>query len=83
MSSADMQNVQLVGLLRQQMLQQQTVFLMKITDMAFDKCVKTPREQLSSSEEHSIRGTMKKYTDTQKMVLKRYQSQVQASQELK
>lgn len=84
MSKTDLQKQELIGMLQQeQMHRQQTAFLMKITEMAFDKCVTTPRAELSSSEQQCIAGTLKKYTDTQTMVVKRYESQVQAQQELR
>ena len=57
------------------------MFLMKITDMAFDKCVS--QAELNSSEHACIGGMLKKYTDAQTFVVKRYQSQVQKQQELK
>ena len=84
MSAEDMKKQQIMGMLQQeQQWQQQTMFLMKITDMAFDKCVSTPRAELNSSEHACIGGMLKKYTDAQTFVVKRYQSQVQKQQELR
>jgi hypothetical protein len=60
---------------QEQSRQQQMVFLSKLTEIAFEKCIVKPDAVLSSSETDCISSVMHKHVDAQKLVIGRYQRQ--------
>lgn len=58
--------------------QAQVMFLSKLTEVAFEKCVAKPDTVLSHQEQECIGSVMHKYVDAQKFIIGRYSRQKSA-----
>lgn len=61
----------------QLMMEQQKMILqavvLKLTDLAFDRCITKPSTSVSYSEQNCITASVGKYVDTTQLVMKRFQ----------
>jgi hypothetical protein len=68
--------------MQEQARQAQMLFLNKLCDIAFEKCVTKPDAELTSRESECIAAVMHKHVDAQKLVIGRYQRQQSSQQPL-